>query len=247
MRRIGGGIHINTRVVGVPQGSGLGTSSILAAACAEALFDFMGERQEDAQIYRTVLCMEQLMSTGGGWQDQVGGVTDGIKLITSKPGLVQNLQVDKVNLSPETLSELNKRFVLVYTGQRRLARNLLRDVVGRYLGNEPEVLSAMEEIQIIAHKMRKALEEGKIDEFGELLSRQWVLSQQIDEGTTNKLIDTIFESISDLTAGIMICGAGGGGFLQVLLKKEVTKKQLGRRLLEVFTQADVRIELCEIV
>ena len=74
------------------------------------------------------------MSTGGGWQDQVGGVTPGIKFITSKPGISQNLQVEKVILEPETLQELNERFALIYTGQRRLARNLLRDVIGGYIG-----------------------------------------------------------------------------------------------------------------
>lgn len=37
--------------------------------------------------------------------------------------------------------------MLIYTGQRRLARNLLRDVVGRYVGNEPDSLFALEEIQ----------------------------------------------------------------------------------------------------
>ena len=47
----------------------------------------------------------------------------------------------------QTKKELDERFVLIYTGQRRLARNLLRDVVGRYVGNEPDSLFALEEIQ----------------------------------------------------------------------------------------------------
>lgn len=39
---------------------------------------------------------------------------------------------------------------MIYTGQRRLARNLLRDVVGRYIGNEPDALFALSEIQKVA-------------------------------------------------------------------------------------------------
>ena len=54
------------------------------------------------------------------------------------PGLQQRLQVAHIELSPQTKKELDERFVLIYTGQRRLARNLLRDVVGRYVGNEPD-------------------------------------------------------------------------------------------------------------
>ena len=64
-----------------------------------------------------------------------------------KSGLQQRLQVAHIELSPQTKKELDERFVLIYTGQRRLARNLLRDVVGRYVGNEPDSLFALEEIQ----------------------------------------------------------------------------------------------------
>ena len=63
------------------------------------------------------------------------------------PGLQQQLQVAHIELSPQTKKELDERFVLIYTGQRRLARNLLRDVVGRYVGNELDSLFALEEIQ----------------------------------------------------------------------------------------------------
>lgn len=88
-----------------------------------------------------------IKSTGGGWQDQVGGVVNGIKYITSKPGLNQELKVEHIQISESTKKELDERFCLIYTGQRRLARNLLRDVVGRYVGNEPGSLFALNEIQ----------------------------------------------------------------------------------------------------
>ena len=108
--------------------------------CVKAVFEFMGISYTEEELYAHVLVMEQIMSTGGGWQDQVGGVTNGIKYITSKPGLDQQLRVEHIELQPETKKELNERFCLIYTGQRRLARNLLRDVVGRYVGNEPDSL-----------------------------------------------------------------------------------------------------------
>ena len=74
------------------------------------------------------------MSTGGGWQDQVGGVTLGMKYITSMPGIAQQLKISHVEIPEETKRELDERFVLIYTGQRRLARNLLRDVEKRLSG-----------------------------------------------------------------------------------------------------------------
>ena len=239
--RLGGGIWMDTEVTGVPKGSGLGTSSILAAACVKALLTFLGIEYTEDHLYRTVLCMEQIMSTGGGWQDQVGGVTDGIKYITSRPGLQQEIKVQHVALDEETRNELNERFTLIYTGQRRLARNLLRDVVGRYIGNEPDTVCALNEIQRTAALMRFELERGNVDAFAELLSEHWKLSQMIDAGSTNTLIDQIFDACDDLLSGKMICGAGGGGFLQVVLKKGVSKDELQARLKSVFSDTDIGV------
>ena len=245
--RLGGGIWMDTEVTGVPKGSGLGTSSILAAACVKALFEFLGVEYGEEDLYGTVLVMEQIMSTGGGWQDQVGGVTDGIKYITSRPGLLQSLSVSHISLSSDPLDELNQRFCLIYTGQRRLARNLLRDVVGRYIGNNPDTVYALNEIQRTAALMRFELERGNVDAFAELLSSHWELSQLIDAGSTNTLIDQIFDSIEDLVSGKMICGAGGGGFLQVVLKRGVSKAELQSRLKEVFSDTDIGVWDCELV
>jgi len=247
LKRLGGGIWMDTEVTGVPKGSGLGTSSILAASCVKALFEFLGVKHTEEDIYSHVLAMEQIMSTGGGWQDQVGGVTDGIKYITSRPGLVQSLNVRHITLDPKTQDELNSRFTLIYTGQRRLARNLLRDVVGRYIGNEKDTVHALYEIQRNATLQRFELERGNIDAFAELLDQHWELSKMIDSGSTNTLIDQIFDSCSDLLAGKMICGAGGGGFLQVILKKGVTGKDLQKRLKSVFADTEIGVWDCELV
>ena len=247
LNRLGGGFWMDTEVTGVPKGSGLGTSSILAAACVKALFEFLGIPHTEDDLYSHVLCMEQIMSTGGGWQDQVGGVTDGIKYITSRPGLKQEIRVTHLNLDNQTLEELNNRFTLIYTGQRRLARNLLRDVVGRYIGNEPDTVYALNEIQRNATLQRFELERGNIDAFTELMSEHWKLSQMIDAGSSNTLIDQIFDACDDLLAGKMICGAGGGGFLQVVLKKGATKEMLQERLKSVFADTDIGVWDCELI
>ena len=63
----------------------------------------------------------------------------------------------------------------------------------------------------------------------------------IDAGSTNTLIDQIFDSCDDLLAGKMICGAGGGGFLQVVLRSGVTKEELLARLKSVFFDTDIGV------
>lgn len=247
LQRLGGGFVMHSEVTNVPKGSGLGTSSILAAACVKAVFEFMGISYEEADLYSHVLAMEQIMSTGGGWQDQVGGVTPGLKYITSAPGIEQKIKVHHVELSEETKRELGERFCLIYTGQRRLARNLLRDVIGRYVGNEPDSIFALEEIQKVATLMRFELERGNIDGFAKLMDYHWELSQKVDAGSSNTLIDQIFESIEEYVDGKLVCGAGGGGFLQVILKKGVNKATIEKRLNEVFMDSLVGVADCELV
>ena len=247
LKKLGGGIYISTQVIGIPKGSGLGTSSILAGACIKALYEFLGEPLTNDQIYEIVLGMEQIMSTGGGWQDQVGGLSEGIKFITTRPGIEQHICVEQVVLQEETLQELQERFALIYTGQRRLARNLLRSVVGGYIGNKPSSIAALHDMQPLAILMKFELERGNIDAFAELLNKHWELSKQLDVSATNTCIEQIFIACEDLISGRFVCGAGGGGFLQVILKKGVTREQLRERLTEIFQNSGVDVWMSEFV
>ena len=247
LRRLGGGFVMHSEVTDVPKGSGLGTSSILSAACVKAVFEFTGIEFTEEDLYAHVLAMEQIMSTGGGWQDQVGGATPGLKYMSSMPGLKQEIKVTHVELPESARKELDERFVLIYTGQRRLARNLLRDVVGRYVGNEPDSLFALEEIQKTAALMRFELERGNVDGFAKLLDYHWELSKKVDAGSSNTLIEQIFSSIEELIDGRLVCGAGGGGFLQVILKKGITREDVENRLNEVFMDSLVGVADCKLV
>ena len=87
----------------------------------------------------------------------------------------------------------------------------------------------------------------KIDEFADLLNYHWELSRKVDAGSTNTLIDQIFLSIEDLIDAKMVCGAGGGGFLQVILKKGVQKADVHKRLKDVFQDNPVDVWDCEII
>lgn len=247
LRRLGGGFVMHSEVTDVPKGSGLGTSSILSAACVKAVFEFTGIEFTEEDLYAHVLAMEQIMSTGGGWQDQVGGATPGLKYMSSMPGLKQEIKVTHVELPESARKELDERFVLIYTGQRRLARNLLRDVVGRYVGNEPDSLFALEEIQKTAALMRFELERGNVDGFAKLLDYHWELSKKVDAGSSNTLIEQIFSSIEEMIDGRLVCGAGGGGFLQVILKKGITREDVENRLNEVFMDSLVGVADCKLV
>lgn len=68
----------------------------------------------------------------------------------------------------------------------------------------------------------------------------------IDRGSSNRLIEQIFSAIEEMIDGRLVCGAGGGGFLQVILKKGVTRECVNRRLRSVFQDSPVDVWDCRL-
>ncbi len=215
--RESGGLRVSTQTF-IPRGSGLGTSSIVAGAVLMALARWLGITLSEAQLFDEVLCLEQMLTTGGGWQDQVGGLTGGIKLVTTSPGLPQVIRVEPVRLSPDTACELAQRLLLIYTGQQRLAKNLLRNVMGRWMARDLEMVWIQEEIARLAVAMRTALKAGDVTQFGALLGEHWTLNKRMDPGCTNLFINDLFEAMAPYIDGGKLAGAGGGGYAMVIAR-----------------------------
>lgn len=237
---LGGGFILTTSV-NVPKGSGLGTSSILAAAAIKAVHEMMGQKVSDDVIYAEVFATEQLMNTGGGWQDQAGGLTAGIKFMYTKPGIYQEIKIDTIYLEERIKKELENRFALIFSGQRRLAKNVLREEMNKCLSNDKQSLDIVEEIRTLCLLMRFELEQGNIKKFGKYITKQFELIKQLDKGASNTYIEYIFDCCDDLIDGKSICGAGGGGFLQVILKEGVSKDTLKKRIEECFENCGVEV------
>ena len=131
LKELGSGIDL-TLFSAVPSGSGLGTSSILGSAIIACLSRMLGQEltQEDSSplikgvrgLFNRTLYMEQLMTTGGGWQDQIGGVVGGVKHITTEPGWFQTPRISWTDLKVRPDMVLSERFLLYYTGLRRMAK-----------------------------------------------------------------------------------------------------------------------------
>jgi fucokinase len=215
------GVEICTEV-NLPMGSGLGTSSILAATVLKALLSLHSEQVTAQQLSDLVLSLEQCMTTGGGWQDQVGGIYPGAKLTMTGPGPRQRLRVEPVECSVE----FAERFVLYYTGIRRIAKDLLAQVVGRYLAREVKTVEVLHSIKTLAVEMAYAMKESDWDYLGHLMDRHWQLNQILDPHTTNAPISNLLEQVRPFISGAKLAGAGGGGFLMLLAKSAGHAKRL---------------------
>ena len=72
LKKLGGGLYLSTAVMGIPRGLRPWHQQHPGRGCVKAIFRYIGKEVTENELYSYVLCMEQLMSTGGGWQDQVG-------------------------------------------------------------------------------------------------------------------------------------------------------------------------------
>lgn len=234
LERFGAGLDV-TLFSALPKGSGLGSSSILGATLIAALLRVLDPRGEAASTQRIIDLtsqLEQIMSTGGGWQDQAGGTTPGVKLVTSQPGATQALTFSPVPDGGALGSpEARARCLLYYTGQRRLAKNILRNVVGGYLGREPHVRDVIDRLKAGAIAMEASLRGGSLDEVGIWLSDYWSLKKRLDPGSTNPGIERLFSSIERELSGGTILGAGGGGFALFIARDEAAAGRVRRRLM----------------
>ncbi|MCX8037583.1 MAG: hypothetical protein N3D11_11175 [Candidatus Sumerlaeia bacterium] len=235
-----GGLRIATEVA-LPQGSGLGTSSILAGALLACLRTLLDKPMDLEGILDEVLCLEQMLTTGGGWQDQVGGLTGGIKLATTAPGLPQHPRIEPVRLTADTAEALRNCLVVIYTGQRRLAKGILRNVMGRFMSRDPEVTAILKEIRDIAAAQRDALERGDLDAVGALLAHHWALNKRMDPGMSNPFIERLFEVCAPYSLGGKPAGAGGGGFLFLLARDGGAAARMAPILADTFPATGVGV------
>jgi len=245
MQSFGRGVRLRTQTF-IPRGSGLGTSSILAGAVLACLGRLTGLDLPQARLFDEVLNLEQMLTTGGGWQDQVGGLVGGIKLITTAPGLPQRIRVEPVQLSPAGQAGLEARLMVVYTGQQRLAKNLLHAMMARWMAREPNTVGILGDLAQLALAMREALEGGRLDEFGGLIDQHWALNKRLDAGCTNPFIDGLFEAARPYISGGKLAGAGGGGFAIMIARDAQAALRLTAILAQRYAGTGVGIWPCDL-
>jgi fucokinase len=217
LEKSGGGIDL-TLFSAVPAGSGLGTSSILGSAIIACLSRMMGQELTPEELFNRTLYMEQLMTTGGGWQDQIGGVVGGVKHIHTDPGLFQIPKISWTDIKSRPDMDMSERFLLYYTGYRRMAKNILHSIVGRYLNRDPVTIGTIQQLCEKSYEMKEQLDHRDIDAFGKNIGEVWKLNKTMDPGTSNQEIESILSRVSHLLHGAKLLGAGGGGFLFMVTK-----------------------------
>lgn len=217
LKEFGSGIEIST-LAAIPKGSGLGTSSILAATILGALSDFCGLGWGRNEISHRTLVLEQLLTTGGGWQDQYGGVLPGIKLLHTKKG---SNQTPQIRWAPEFVFQRpeNKACMLLYyTGITRTAKNILSEIVRGMFLNESVNTGILREIKQHAFDTFESLQQGNFNDFSNCVSHTWEQKKQLDSGTNPLEVQKLIAIFKDYASAYKLPGAGGGGYMFIIAK-----------------------------
>ena len=213
----------------LPKGSGMGTSSILGAATIAAL---LGKADVD-RVSELTLRLEREMRTGGGWQDQLGGLVGGFKLLRSRPGRRQHVEISAVTPPPAFRRALERRALLYFTGQKRMARNILRKVLAFYAENPHDFAKVIvRSLKRDAEACAAAVRRGDVDAFARAVNGYWRDKKLLDPGSTNERVEEIVERIRPWTSAVTLTGAGGGGFMFILARSaraaDLIRAELGR-------------------
>ena len=232
LEAFGSGIEL-TLLSAIPAGSGLGTSSILASTVLGAVSDFCSLAWDKTEIGHRTLVLEQLLTTGGGWQDQFGGVLGGVKLLQTQRGFDQNPQVRWLPDDLFTQPEYAQCHLLYYTGITRTAKTILAEIVRRMFLNHGGELRQLRAMKAHAIDMYEAIQRQDYQTYGQLVRKTWQQNQHIDSGTNPDGVRRITDLIDDLCLGYKLPGAGGGGYLYMVAKAP----EAAARIKQIINQA----------
>ena len=224
----------------IPPGTGLGSSSTVAVALVKALATLCQRRATKQEIAELASYIE-IVKEGRpiGLQDQFAASFGGLNWIEFRP---EGTTVTPIQLSLAFRDQLERSLMLFYTGASRNAATILASQKRSSCDQNSSVTSNLHGIKGDAFAMREAIEEGCVDDVGDILHQSWQRKKQLAAGVSNERLDRLYQVALDAgAAGGKITGAGGGGFLLLCCNPE--KQEYVTRALRRFGLARLAFHL----
>jgi D-glycero-alpha-D-manno-heptose-7-phosphate kinase len=199
----------------IPAGTGLGSSGSFTVALLRALHTLNKEfvpRQELAEQ----ACHIELDILGEpiGKQDQYISSFGGITAFEfHRDGLVQ---VTPLQISTETLYNLEDNLLLFFTGFTRSASAILAEQDQKTRGGDSGMIEHLHQIKQLGYESKAALEQGDLRRFAAIMHEHWERKKYRSKSMSNSAIDEFYQLARGNGAlGGKLIGAGGGGFLML--------------------------------
>ncbi|HET7871556.1 MAG TPA: hypothetical protein VFL42_03530 [Terriglobales bacterium] len=210
-----GGFELETHSES-PAGAGISGSSALMIATTAALAQFTGRNLGLEQIREIAQNVEaQLIRVPTGCQDYYPALYGGVSAIHLDPDGIHH---EAVRIAPE---ELDRRFVLVYTGAPRQSGINNWEVFKAHINGDKRIFRNFAQIAEIARDMHDALALADWDKVARLLRDEWKLRKTNAPRITTPLIEKLIKAATQNGAlAAKVCGAGGGGCVVFLTEPE---------------------------
>lgn len=216
------GRHLEITTIGdVPAGTGMGSSSTLTVGLLHALHAYKGEIINRHQMAEQACKIEiDVLRSPIGKQDQYAAAFGGINYIRFNP--TGTVDVEPVPCRAETIEELERGMLLMYTNTKRDANVILQ----KQSDGTRDKFTVLKEMRDLAEPMRQAFAgKGNLDEFARLLHHGWELKRSLGFGISDERIDRWYEAARKCGARAgKLLGAGGGGFLLLFAPPETHNK-----------------------
>jgi D-glycero-alpha-D-manno-heptose-7-phosphate kinase len=204
-----------TTVADVPAGSGLGSSGSFTTALLKALTTYL-YRTIQTEALAEMACSIEIdrLKDPVGKRDPYAAAFGGLTCLE----IARNGRVDArpLNLSRETLFDLEDNLLLFFTGFSRRAGSILEDQTKRTLEADATMIANLHVAKELGERGRRALEGGDTRAFAEILNEHWAHKRRRSPGISNDHIDEwLALARKNGAIGGNLVGAGGGGFLML--------------------------------
>ena len=208
----GGGIEISA-MADLPGRTGMGSSGAFTVALLAALYEHKLERVPRQELAEQAHHVEAVRAgQPAGKQDHYLAAFGGVTLL--EIDTEGNVAVSALELDLHTREELRNSMLLFYTGIERESFDLLKQQETDTRRGNARVIDSLHEVKRIGLEVRRALECGALDRFGDLLHSHWETKKLRSGNMSSGVIDSWYDSGRRAGAlGGKLLGAGGGGFL----------------------------------
>ena len=202
-------------VADVPAGTGMGSSGAFTVCLLKSLAHARHTSVTPGALAEAACHIEiEVLKEPVGKQDQYVAAHGGICAYTFRPD--DTVEVEPLELQPETLRELRERLLLFFTGDSRSASAVLSDQVSRSTAGDEAMLANLHRTKEMGYLSRELLEKGDLTAYAELMHEHWENKRMRSPGMANERIDRLYSiARSSGAVGGKLVGAGGGGFLLV--------------------------------
>ena len=205
----------------IPAGTGLGSSSSFTTALLKCLHEYKGELVGTEELAREACEIEMVrLKEPIGKQDQYIAAYGGIRAMWfHKEGSVT---VEPVNMSRETLYNLEDNLVLYFTGFERSASQILKEQDDRTKASDSDMKSNLDMVKQMGLDTKQVFEKGDLRAFADIMNHHWEIKKKRSGQMSNPRIDEWYEyAMKHGALGGKLIGAGGGGFLMFYAEDKV--------------------------